>query len=370
MTDLPQHDEAPLASGQTGATPGDAMPAGEAVSAAETVAAAGESSTGSFLLYGLSLPERALRAGLGVVGGAVGEAASLLVPQAFQDSKTYSILVRQTLQFVTEDIAGVKKAGDETNAPPKVENFVARKAVGNFVELAGLATMHLSPMLILAVVSDVAYGSTQYLTELAEELKKAGVIDENSTIQHAGDLLKAVSAASGTAASAFDTPPLSVEGLREAIEHTTGAVKQIDPTKVLPQAEIERLWGEMRSIADKEHVGMVQVSGAMSLFVLDKAGVVARGALSTVKVASLLVDRVVFDHYRQAAAEIQSRGMYAMLAETSGPYIEAVWQNFSTERGTITEDLLSGKLIGQAWRGVRGWLGGAKQDDASEQQTR
>ncbi|MEX2185251.1 MAG: hypothetical protein WD875_00585 [Pirellulales bacterium] len=334
----------------------DSMPADDAApSSAEAPA------TRSVLLYGLSLPERALRAGLGVVGGVVGEAASLLMPLAFQDSKTYSILVRQMLQFVTEDIAGVKKAAEEgEEAPPAVDNFVARKAVGNFVEMAGLATMHLSPMLILAVVSDVAYGSTKYLGELADELKRAGVIDDNSTINHAGDLLKAVSDASGTAASTFDTPPLSVEGLREAIEQTTGAVRNVDPTKMLPQAEIERLWGEMREIADREKVDLLQVSGAMSLFVLDKVGAVARGALSTVKVAGLLVDRHILDHYRQAATEIGERGLYTTLSETSGPYVEAVWLNFSSSRGTITEDLLSGRFFGRAVRGVRGWLGGSK----------
>lgn len=335
---------------------------GQAEPPCEDRSAPAIASSGNVFLYGLSLPERALRAGLGLVGGAVGEAAAMLVPQAFQDSKSYSILVRQTLRFVTEDIAGVKKTAAEGDpeSPPPVDNFVARKAVGNFVEMAGLATMHLSPMLILAVVSDVAYGSTKYLSELGEELKREGVIAENSTIQRAGDLLKAVSEASGTAASAFDTPPLSVDGLREAIEQTTGAVGKIDPTKILPQAEIERLWSEMRSIAAKENVGLTQVSGAMSLYVLDKAGVVARGALSSVKVASLLVDRHILDHYRQAAAQINERGLYATLAESSGPYIEAVWLNFSSERATLTEDLLSGKLIGKALGGVRGWFGGAK----------
>ena len=34
-----------------------------------------------------------------------------------------------------------------------IDNFVARKTVGNFIELAGLATLHLSPLTLLAVVS-------------------------------------------------------------------------------------------------------------------------------------------------------------------------------------------------------------------------
>jgi hypothetical protein len=312
----------------------------------------------SVWLYGLSVPERLLRASLGVVGGAAREAAALLVPSAFEDSKTYSILVRQTLRFLTEDIAGVKKpASGDADEPPQVDQFVARKAVGNFVEMAGLATLHLSPLIVLAVVSDVAYGSTKYLTELADELKREGIIDEQSSIRHAGDLLQAVGEASGRAASTFDTPPLSVEGLREAISDTTDAVKKIDPTKVLPQAEIERMWSQMREISKTNETGLLQVSGAMSLYLLNRVGAVASGTLSGVRVAGSLFDRLVIDHYRHAAAQIKEEGLYASLARTSEPYIEAVWFNFSTARPTITEDLLSGRLIGKMWRGARGWMG-------------
>ncbi|MHB1037899.1 MAG: hypothetical protein ACYC35_25910, partial [Pirellulales bacterium] len=108
-----------------------------------------------YLLYTLSLPERTLRSGAGIMGGALRESASLLVPQAFQSSKTYSVLIRQTLDFLAEDIGGVG-AEQAADAPPRVENFVARKAVGNFIEMAGLATLHLSPIMLLAIVSDVA----------------------------------------------------------------------------------------------------------------------------------------------------------------------------------------------------------------------
>ena len=68
------------------------------------------------------------------------------------------------LDFVVEDIGGVER-NEEDEGPPKVDNFVARKTVGNFVELAGMATFHLSPMTLLAIVSDVAYGSQTYLKE-------------------------------------------------------------------------------------------------------------------------------------------------------------------------------------------------------------
>ena len=316
----------------------------------------GVSGVRKHLLYGLSLPERALRSGVSLVGGAVRESAGLLVPQAFQDSKTYTLLVRQTLDFLVQDVGGVELPRDPS-APAAVENFVARKTVGNFIELANLATVHLSPMLVLAVVSDVAYGSTTYLKEFAAELKQQGLIDDDSTIHHAEDLLTAVSRASSITASAFDTPPLSVEGLRDTINQTTEAVKQIAPGKLIPKSELDRLWQEMHTLATKEQVSVWQLSGAMTLYAMNKLGVAARGALSTVRVAGLLVDRHIVDYYRGALAEITEKGFYQTLSEASGPYVEAVWRNFSTSKGTITEDLVSGKLVGQAYGAVRRWLG-------------
>ncbi|MBI3464644.1 MAG: hypothetical protein HY000_16555, partial [Planctomycetes bacterium] len=242
-----------------------------------------------YLLYGVSLPERTVRSSVGLVGGAVRESTALLVPQAFQSSQTYSILVRQMLDFLVEDVGGVaRKSGSGEST--KVENYVARKAVGNFIEMAGMATLHVSPLTLLAVVSDVAYGSQTYLKELSAELKREGIIEPDSTIDHVDDLLAAVAKASSVTAQAFDTPPLSADGLRETIQQTRQAVASIDPTKVIPQAEVARLWGEMREVADREHVSLLDVSTTMTLKSLGKIATVGRGALSTVRVAGTLFD--------------------------------------------------------------------------------
>ena len=52
-----------------------------------------------YLVYGLSVPERALRSASGIVGGALHESASLLVPMAFRNSRTYKSLVGQMLEL-------------------------------------------------------------------------------------------------------------------------------------------------------------------------------------------------------------------------------------------------------------------------------
>ena len=309
-----------------------------------------------FLVYGLSLPERTLRTGVGTIGGVMRESAALLVPQAFQDSKSYTVMIRQMLDYLVEDVGGVA-CRDADDADAAVENFVARKAIGNFIEMSSLATLHVSPITMLAILSDVAYGSQVYLKELAAELKAEGVIAENSTIDHADDLLAAIKDAASTTAGAFDTPPLSVDGMRQVIDDTRAAVTRVDPTKVIPAAEIDRLWREMPEVSRREGVGMVEVAGAATFYALSRMETVSRGALSTIRVAGNLFDRHVLDHYRGAIDAVFARGVYEILRETSEPYVAAMWSNFSTERSTWTERIVSGEALTGSWSAVRRWLG-------------
>jgi hypothetical protein len=69
------------------------------------------------------------------------------------------------------------------------------------------------------------------------------------------------------------------------------------------------------------------------------------------------LDRHVLDHYASAIREIRSRGVYASLQATSQPYVQAVWENFSAKKTTLTEDLFSGRLIVRACGAVRRWCG-------------
>lgn len=326
------------------------------------------SSVRDYLIYGLSLPERTLRSSAAMLGGVLTETSALLVPQAFRDSRSYRTFVQQMLDMVANDVGGVAESrasaspaieGDEDEPPPdqpEVSNYVARKTVGSFVDLAGMATLHLSPVLVLAVASDIAYGSQTYLKQLSTELKKEGVIDEHSTIDSTADLLDAISTATGETASAFDTPPISIDGLKNTIDETRSNFARINPQDVLPQSEIERLWDDMQQLADREDVSLFEMSSAMTMYTLNQIDTVRKGALATIMVTGDIFDRHVLDHYWQGLSEISQRGLYTVLAESSQPYIEAVWYNFSSDRGTVTEDLLTGRLAGRVWDGMKSWM--------------
>lgn len=313
-----------------------------------------------YLQYTLSLPERAIRSTAAIVGGIAQQSASMLVPSAFQDSKTYQTFVKQMLDMVAHDIGGTEREPGE-EAPDKeaqIEGYVAKKTVGTFVDLAGMATLHVSPLTILAVVSDVAYGSNVYLKQLGDELKREGVIDPESTIDQAADLLAAIGSASGKAADRFDQPPLSLEGLQETIEEAQESVSTIDPTKIIPQAEIARMWTEMQQMADAQDVDILDVSSAMTMYTLNQVATASKGALTTIRVTGQLLDEHLFDHYWQGLQRINDEGIWQIFATSSQPYIEAVWMNFSADKETITEDVVSGRFLSRTWITFLDWLGG------------
>jgi hypothetical protein len=323
------------------------MSAPTAPNVAENPSGEPEAGLSRFLLYTLSLPERVVRSTVGVTAGAAREAAHALVPQAFQSSKVYELVIASSLNFLTEDIGGVEQHARPGEAP-NVDNFLARKAVGNFVDLAGLATLHLSPIWVFAVVSDVAYGSKVYLNELAAELRQRGLIRPDSTINRVEDLFDAIRSATGETATMIATPPLSLAELKSSVEK----IKTADLTALLPQQELAEQWNEMRAIAARENVSLLGVSGALTMNMLQKVGAVANGTLTGVQVAGGLFNRKVLGHYAAGLRVVRERGFYPLVRDSSAPYRQAVWNNFATARPTWTSQLVSGELFRNVWAAV------------------
>ena len=93
----------------------------------------------------------------------------------------------------------------------------------------------------------------------------------------------------------------------------------------------------------------------MTLYSLRQGRPARQGRASTVRAAGTLLDRHILDHYQEAIDDVRTKGIYGSLAQSSQPYVDALWRNFSRKRVTITEDLFTGRLIGRAWQ-VRGRL--------------
>jgi len=305
------------------------------------------------LAYGLSLPERTARGVSAVLGGLVHETAARLIPAAFRSSRSYSVFVQQALDMMVHDFGGVSPANPEAAATDEAK--LAQKAVGGLLDIAGVATLHLSPITVLAVFSDLAYGSGHFLTKLSDELKREGIVDARTSIDNVADLVAALQATSSRAAESVDTPPINVGGLKDTVAQLSAEISRIDAAKLIPRHEVERMWAEMETTAAKANVGLWDVSTTMTMYAMNRVTLTSRGALSTMSVAGNLFEEHWVDHYAEALREIHEQGLYATLATASAPYLEAVWLNFDETRVTWTEDLLSGRLIRRTWTGFRGW---------------
>lgn len=311
--------------------------------------------------YSASLPERTLRSAGALAGGIMRESANWLLPSAFRNSRSYSIFIQQMLDFVCNDIGGVRKlwaagtpADPDSDLTPEEQAaqnqaFLARKTVGNLLDMSALATFHVSPLTVLAIFSDVAYGSKHYLQELSQRLKSQHIIDENTTIDSASDLLGALERASSSAAGVFDKPPISIDGLRKTILETQNAVNEIDPTKLLPAAEIDQLWRQIDMAAKAQNASIWDVSATISLVALNNIQAVGQGALVGLEVAGNLFNQHIIQHYWDGLRAIERQGLIPTLSKASAPYLEAVWSNFAVDRKTWTEQLLSGDLIKWGW---------------------
>ncbi|MFM7055937.1 MAG: hypothetical protein ACKO2P_03335 [Planctomycetota bacterium] len=331
------------------------------------------------ILYSASLPERIVRSAVGLTAGTAKELAEFIVPQAFQTSKSYEVAIRNSLNFLLSavgDVGGSSAAGATGGSDPSATSgtssaasadaaaptadtgrFVAKKAIANFIDITGLTTLHVSPLWILAIVSDAAYGTRIYLEELATELQRQGLIDDSSTIHRVEDLFAAVQKASGRAASAFDLPPLSLAELKESVTQTRKALNEIDPSVLIPETEIRRLWQEMKDLAVSENVSLLGVSGALAMHTVEAIREATQGTLAGLFVAGRIINRNLFAHYAASLQHVRTQGLVASLKNTFEPYTEMAWNNFSASHRTWTETVLNPGWAARLWRWFKGRFG-------------
>ena len=183
------------------------------------------------------------------------------------------------------------------------------------------------------------------------------MIDDSSTIHRVDDLFEAIKKASGRAASNFDTPPLSLDELRTSFEQTRAALNEVDPTLLIPEAEIGRIWSDMRSLADQEKISLLGVSGAVAMQAVETIKTATQGSLTGLFVAGKIVNRNIFGHYISALSDIHKNGLWSSVRDTYGPYVDLAWGNFTSSRKTWTEQVLNPSRFARLWARICRFFG-------------
>ena len=289
--------------------------------------------------YTLSLPERTVRSVAALVGGGTSLLTDTVLPDSLRNTSSYRITIGLFQEFLIERVAGIQRDIKTGQAKPK-DKFIQRKMLGNVLEAAGLLTMRLSPLWVLAIAADTAGGSKTFLKRLVEHLKLNKVIAENVQPSELEDVLEAIQQASYASASAVDMPPLSKEELVQlAEEMKTSYAKVFEETGDLV-GKFDELWDGMKALARKENISLERLMGIMTV---DAANVLKKslGSVAAVgQTGASLFDEAILESYRKTLEQIAVEGLDGYLNHHLQPFLKAAKEHFNPAQRTWLERLL------------------------------
>lgn len=309
------------------------------------------------LQYSSSFSEKTIRSAGAIAGGIVRESSNWRVPSAFLNSKSYSNYVQQLLGFVTRDFSTIKIpliATRDNQVSPREKQaqatvFLARNTVSNLLDMTALATFHLSPLTVISIFSNLAYGSSLFLRELTDRLQHQGIVEPNAEIHSASDLLSSLELATNNAEGVFEKPPISVAGIRRTTQQLEQAIEAKDPHSILPFSELDQLWRQIELAARVESVSISDISATISVVALDGMTEKRDDFPPTLDFLGDIVAQQIFSYYWIGLREIEKNGLIATLSRASEPFLEDIWTNYSMHRKNWTDQLLSGELLKWGW---------------------
>ena len=279
--------------------------------------------------YVLSLPERIVRSVLGLGAGVTRQLSEVALPAGVRRSRLYQSLVDRTLRFLIEQVGGAEGvyAADDDDTLPR--DFLARRTVGNVVEALGIVAFHLSPVWILAALSDLCGVGRQVIPEIAETLKAQGLLESTGEFSTVDDILDGLEQTSGRLAETINTPPIDVAGLRAEWRAIRADVAS--SARALPSREtITGLWQTLKTESARQQRSVFETSSAIAVAAV-RTGVVHSGHM----LAQSLVE-----HYQRTLAEIRDTGYTKYVRDQLSPYVAAAVRQFSPQQRTLTGALL------------------------------
>ena len=297
-------------------------------------------------VYVLSLPERTVRSVSALAGGLVRETAAVVLPIGVRRGRLYQNLVDVTLRFLIEKVGQVEAVAN-ADQRALAENFLARRAAGNGIELVGLLTFRASPVWVLAALADVCGLGRQLIPEIAEELKKAGLLDTAESFATMDQLLAGLEGSAAQLAETVNVPPLDVAGLRAEWTKLVGEVKRLPAPQLPTSASVRRVWNELRAEAVAQDRSVFVLSSLLAVSAIgalpQRALVLSRSAAIALGTSGTVVADALLAHYREALAEIRDTGVVTYALRQLAPYGRAALAAFRPSRETLT-----GKLLGKS----------------------
>ncbi len=302
--------------------------------------------------YLISLPERLLRSTVGLGAGAVREVGELTLPDGVREGQLYKNLVDATLRFLIEQVGGVEGVYQAKGTLP--ENFLARRAAGNVVEVMGVVAFRASPVWVLAALADLCGAGRTLIPEIAEALKAQGLLDKHAEFHTMDQLLDGLERTSGHLAQTINTPPLDVASLRQEWSTLREDARHLPAASLPSLTTISLVWSDLKAESERQKQSVFETSSLMAMSAVRSVPEKVRWLSASAKVSATTTGHVVatalLDHYKETLGEIRKVGYLTYANRQFGPYVRAAAGQFSPSRRTLTERAVERV---QAWREKR-----------------
>ena len=292
--------------------------------------------------YLLSLPERLVRATLGVAAGVAREVGEVALPQNIRSSQLYQNLVDASLRFLIEQVGGaegVYKADDALT-----DHFLARRAAGNAVEMLGIVAFRASPVWVLAALADLCGMGRHLIPEMADALKAQGLLEKDTHFTSVDQMLDGLERTSSRLATTINTPPLDVAGLRKEWDAMRTEARSMQPASLPSRETIAQLWTELKTESARQNRSVFETSSMIAVSAVRALPDGARWVSASARIGATRAGHIfataLLDHYRHTLREIQQTGYGAYASRQLRPYIRAAVDQFSSKRRTLTERVL------------------------------
>lgn len=292
--------------------------------------------------YLLSIPERLVRAVLGLGAGAAREVGEVALPDGVRNSQLYKNLVDTTLRFLIENVGGAEGVYQSSDQLP--DDFFVRRAAGNAVEVLGIVAFRASPVWVLAALADLCGMGRQLIPEIAGALKAHGLLEQGTQCGSVDEMLDGLQRTSSRLATAINTPPLDVAGLRAEWEAIRTDARTLQPASLPTGETIAGMWNDLKAESARQHTSIFETSSMMAMSaaraIPDGLRWLTVSAGTGAAHAGQLAAAALLDHYRQTLAEMQQVGYAAYASRQLRPYLNAAASQFSPGRRTLTERVI------------------------------
>jgi hypothetical protein len=295
-------------------------------------------SAGRVARYVVSFPERLVRSAAALAGGLIREIGDVSVPSAVRRTKTYQMMVDIALRFMIErvgEVRGVYPTGNELAG-----DFLLRRTAGHGIELAGLLAFRASPVWIMAALADVSGAGRHIVQEIAEELRREGLLGADANFDNVDQLLEGLEQTGSQVADFCNAPPLDIAGLRREWNMFREAVAKIPPRNLPSIGFLGAHWEQLKAEAAAQNRPIFELSSMMAVSAIARVPVtllkLARASNRAVWRSGQTLGGSVLTHYSQVLADIHERGYAVYWAEEFRPYLRAAADQFSPKHRSLT----------------------------------